>query len=737
MSSKGPYVPILMRITWSCLALFFWTPVLALEGQVVLPDGSPVVGAQVLILGQTVSTRADRSGSFSWHPDPQVPFEVQIILPDGHYTLPVLIEKIPAQGPLEIHVSFSSETITVTSGSASDETPAAPASATTGLARQALEQQQQSRLTDLLETIPGVSHVSESHAKVPTIRGLAGGRTLVLIDGERVSTERRAGPSASYLDPFFLDRVEVVRGPGSLAYGADAFGGVIHALTRKPEPGAPLRFRFLGTLAAGLPEQSAGLELSRGWDQSGMLFQARMREFDDYRSPLGKVDNSGAKTRSFLARTHFRRGPGQLHLGWLSDLGRDIGRPMTGSSTSRTFYPREDSHRLTLSYQLDPFWKFSQVKLNGFFGGNELFTDRDQLLADSDLRRIERAEVSAKDFGFRTAAVVPLRRTRVEFGVDLNGRFDLQAVNSTRELDNQGRVTRTDQQTSIQGARRANGAPYVTTQTWLGNRLSLSSGARWDHSSTRNDGGALTPGRTENDDLSGFLALTVGPFEGFSLTGQVARGVRDPTLSDRYFEGISGRGFVTGNPDLDQESSLQWDLAARLVQGAWRFSLFAYHYRIKDLIERFESGEDQFFFRNQGRARLRGLELEVEGELTEGLSLALGSQLAYGTELEEGTPLAGVPAPNIRLALRKRMGESGYLLWQAIGFARDDSPGPTEAATPGYVRSDLGFGWRVHSQAEFRFVLRNLLDKDYPAGLDRRAVLAPGRTALLSLLLSL
>ena len=710
---------------------------MALEGRVVFPGGSPVVGAQVLILGQTSSTRTDSSGNFSWHPDPQVPFEVRVVLPDGHYTLPFLVQEIPEQGPLEVHVSSSSETITVTSESAPAETPSAPASAATALARQDLEQQQQARLTDLLEHIPGVSHVSESHATVPSIRGLAGGRTLVLIDGERVSTERRAGPSASYLDPFFLDRVEVVRGPGALAYGADAFGGVIHALTRKSEPGAPLRFRFLGTLAAGLPEQSAGLELSRGWDQSGVLFQARMREFDDYRSPLGKVDNSGAKTRSFLARTHFRRGPGQLHLGWQSDLGRDIGRPMTGSSMARTFYPREDSHRLNLSYHLDPFWKFSQVKLNGFFGSYELVTDRDRLLPDSDLRQIERAEVSARDFGFRAAAMAPFRHTRVEFGVDLNGRFDLVANSSTRELDNQGRSTRTDQQTSIQGARRTNGAPYVTAETWLGDKLSLSSGARWDHHSTRNDGGSFTPGRTENDALSGFLALTVGPFEGFSLTGQVARGVRDPTLSDRYFAGISGRGFVTGNPDLDQESSLQWDLAARLVQGAWRYSLFAYHYRIKDLIERFESGEDQFFFRNQGRARLRGLELEVEGELTKGLSLALGSQLAYGTEREQGAPLAGVPAPNISLALRKRMGESGYLLWQAIGFARDDSPGPTEAATPGYVRSDLGFGWRVHSQAEFRFVLRNLLDKDYPASLDRRAVLAPGRTALLSLLLSL
>ena len=61
----------------------------------------------------------------------------------------------------------------------------------------------------------------------------------------------------------------------------------------------------------------------------------------------------------------------------------------------------------------------------------------------------------------------------------------------------------------------------------------------------------------------GFGALTVGPFQGFSVTAQVSRGFRDPVLSDRYFRGPSGRGFITGNPDLEPETSLQFDLATR------------------------------------------------------------------------------------------------------------------------------------------------------------------------------
>ena len=58
---------------------------------------------------------------------------------------------------------------------------------------------------------------------------------MILLDGARVSAERRAGPSATFVDPNGLAAVEVLRGPGSVVYGSDAFGGVIQAVTRDPD----------------------------------------------------------------------------------------------------------------------------------------------------------------------------------------------------------------------------------------------------------------------------------------------------------------------------------------------------------------------------------------------------------------------------------------------------------------------------------------------------------------------
>ena len=64
-----------------------------------------------------------------------------------------------------------------------------------------------------LETVPGINQVSEGHASVPAVRGLARGRTLFLIDGGRVSAERRVGPSGTFLDPSVIEGIDVARGP--------------------------------------------------------------------------------------------------------------------------------------------------------------------------------------------------------------------------------------------------------------------------------------------------------------------------------------------------------------------------------------------------------------------------------------------------------------------------------------------------------------------------------------------
>ena len=83
-------------------------------------------------------------------------------------------------------------------------------------------------------------------------------------------------------------------------------------------------------------------------------------------------------------------------------------------------------------------------------------------------------------------------------------------------------------------------------------------------------------------------------------------------------------GSLPGIPTSDPETSVQTDLAPRIPPSRMRAATYFYHYRIDDLIERYQTQTDFFFFRNRGRARLRGFEAEVQGQLGLGLSLEAG-----------------------------------------------------------------------------------------------------------------
>lgn len=70
----------------------------------------------------------------------------------------------------------------------------------------------------------------------PFLRGLTGNQTLLLIDGIRLSNATtRYGPNQYFntLDIFSLDKIEVLRGSGSVQYGSDAMGGTIQAFSEK------------------------------------------------------------------------------------------------------------------------------------------------------------------------------------------------------------------------------------------------------------------------------------------------------------------------------------------------------------------------------------------------------------------------------------------------------------------------------------------------------------------------
>jgi outer membrane receptor protein involved in Fe transport len=714
---------LLAALPWSALAF---------RGRVVDPEGRPVARAEVYVLGRPGEAITDAEGRFDWQPDPPPPFEILVVAPGGTYMNPVLVEALDPETELVIVTAPVLNEIVTVSGSAPG-IESTPAAGTTTLSSREIGVRLPTNLVQALENVAGVNQVSEGQAGVPAVRGLARGRTLILIDGARVTSERRVGPGAGYLDPAVVESIDVSRGPGSVAYGSDAFGGVIAVRTVRVARGSPWAVRFDGSAGTGVPEwRGAGL-VSKGFAQGSVLLAVHARDADDWESPEGPVFNSGYADRGVLAKFDHQVGRGVLSAGWQSDFGRDIGRPRNNSRSVRFYYPTEDSHRFTAGYDLPPTWGFQRIGVSGFGGSYAQVTDQDRYATATTPRSIERADVSANDWGVRGFAERLAGPARLEFGVDLNGRFDLHALDVRETYTLSGALATATEYVSVERAHRVDYGVYASLDTTLTSWLTLGGGARADVVTTENSGGYFGDRSTSNGAGSGYLALTAGSFGGVSATGQVARGFRDPTLSDRYYRGPTGRGFITGNPDLEPETSLQYDIALRYTAPRFRVAGFYYAYRIDDLIERYQTEPDFFYFRNRGSARLEGIEVEAQAELGWGTSLEFAYQFATGRALDDDASLDDVTPPTASAQLRKAFGSSAFVQARTAFFADDDEPGPTERAVPGYTMVDLSGGYLLAAPLELRVLVRNLLDASYYASPDPRGVLAPGRSASLAL----
>ena len=128
------------------------------------------------------------------------------------------------------------------------------ASSVTVITAKDLERDQRRTVSDALQAVPGLNVVQSGGPGAQTavfIRGSNSNHVKVLIDGIEVSDPSNANRSFDFGSLLALDieRIEVLRGPQSGLYGADAIGGVI-AITTKKGNGPP---RVAGTIGSFRP----------------------------------------------------------------------------------------------------------------------------------------------------------------------------------------------------------------------------------------------------------------------------------------------------------------------------------------------------------------------------------------------------------------------------------------------------------------------------------------------------
>ncbi|WP_404436182.1 TonB-dependent receptor domain-containing protein [Stutzerimonas chloritidismutans] len=156
-----------------------------------------------------------------------------------HLSLTVLASLLPFAALADEPVALEQQVITATQTAHSELSAPASVSVVT---REELEKRPVYNLADAVKYLPGV-HLNPSSTygrQEIKLRGMDSDYTLLLVNGRRINS--RDALSSNYANDFDLssipiaavERIEVIRGPMSSLYGADALGGVVNVILRQP-----------------------------------------------------------------------------------------------------------------------------------------------------------------------------------------------------------------------------------------------------------------------------------------------------------------------------------------------------------------------------------------------------------------------------------------------------------------------------------------------------------------------
>jgi len=205
-------------------------------------------------------------------------------------------------------------------------------------------------MTDVLRQSPAVAVSNHGGAGQTTslrIRGEEGFRTLTIMDGLRLSdpSAPQVGPILEHLLSSGINRVEILRGPQGLAYGADA-GGVLNVSSRSGSKG----------LQASVDAQSGKFGTSQisanvGGGNSSMDFFVSASAFETDGFNALVADNISADKDGYENSTVHVRGGVNLNDAWRVDL---VHRHVDSETLhDNCFSPTQNGHDCLAQYQLD------------------------------------------------------------------------------------------------------------------------------------------------------------------------------------------------------------------------------------------------------------------------------------------------------------------------------------------------------------------------------------------------
>jgi vitamin B12 transporter len=544
-----------------------------------------------------------------------------------------------------------------------DETLAA----VTVITREEIQNSQAKDITQLLDGTQGVTMSSNGGLGKATgirLRGTDSKHVLVLIDGVRIGSATLGIAAFQDIPLAQVERIEIVRGPRSQLYGADAVGGVIQIFTRKGGAG-----EGISAEAEYGSHNTRRVALGVGGSREGLDYNLRVAELrSDGFSALknNNPDEDGYRNRSFSGYLGYRfsnqlklsvtalraTGENEYDSAWGPTDLYDTDFLEQSLSTSLEYAPSEIwDITLAVGESRDETTNFTNSSLSSFFN-----TQRRQFSWQND---IALGDESVLTLGF-------------DF---LRDQVDGTSSYSVNQRDNK--------------------ALFAQYQTMLGlNDFVL--GLRHDDNESFGDHntGNIAWGRELTDNLR--------------VVASYGTGFRAPTFNDLYYQDPWGS---SGNPNLTPEESRSVELSLRGRQswGEWNLNLFRTD--IEGLIDWVEIGPFTYQPQNVDQARIDGLEAGVGTQLAD-WRLAANLTLLDPRNRTSGKLLTDRSERALRVDVDRAFAntEVGATL---KARSHNFSNATNTLGTAGFATLDLRVARHLSPDWTLRGQIRNLFDRDY------------------------
>ena len=543
--------------------------------------------------------------------------------------------------------------------------------------------------TALVSRLPSASLVGQGgHFQGISVRGASRQRVAWRILDVPIRSERRAGATLSFLNPAFVSEYSLLAPDLDLSQNGSIGGTVTAMVGARPGTWWQAGYNSFGNqahvaLTTNVEDFTFGGAFGRGQNDQ---------------DPEGNRLNIEKQTKSAFAQWSKEFSNFNLDFTALSARDTDFGKSSNDFPTRETRYPR-DRHNL------------AHISLEGSRWRGHLYSYDNLLLTEvTEAGQVENVRLRSEENGAGVSRILasgPRSLMRLGLRWHQQRSLSIQETTSGETVDARG---------------DAYGLDLAYTGEWT----------EWDVHSRIS---------FQLDEQEGRLTRREGLFAGAfkvrrnfganNLTLTLSRSFRNPSFSELFFSGITGRGLVTGNADLNTEVAHMASLTWVTQQRRFDFYVEAYNGVLLDAIERIEVQPNVFSFRNDSRARVQGAFAQFKYSLTDNLQLDMRANYA-DTEDRSGDPLNNQAASYLALDLRRSFGQQSVLVGLAHRFRLTDvSAGDQDLDSA----TDINVSWHkaLTDSWNISIELQNLLDESYVLTTDSRATLAPGRAMNVSI----